>query len=433
MSRSQSPQHRPSSDVKPAQSHHHHHHHHHHQQKQQPPPDATATSDSKDSLSRPQRSNLDLEPNPFEQSFAPTAPPPSLPSSASSPIRRNSTVSVVSSQSKSDSSVTSGPPRTPSSSSGRTRDGSPPSPPKPILPPIESIASPSDQYQWGFSSSHITNSLRAGPLSPAMLAGPQQANGDGTLAFDPSNFRTGLTPRTALTPGTGLTPLIGGPVSFPPPSPNTAAFLNMMSSSVSGGATITPNTLNAITGVLASSAAAANGTNSSQPHPLSVSHLPPSGFEQRPQNYPNGTSTQSSDSRFSNTTNNAANTAANGLFLLSQAHQELTKREEAQRANRSDGDDDAPPSNASSKRGTKRKSYDVSASPPPHQPKPAPPKRTRGMPNGKPKRGDSISVEEDEEDEEDEYAVGSPPELSSTQMNGKKGGQRKPETEEEKR
>jgi hypothetical protein len=94
MSRSQSPQHRPSSDVKPAQSHHHHHHHH--QQKQQPPPpDASATSDSKDSLPRSQplksRSNLDLEPNPFEQSFAPTAPPPSLRSSASSPIRRNST------------------------------------------------------------------------------------------------------------------------------------------------------------------------------------------------------------------------------------------------------------------------------------------------------------------------------------------------------
>ena len=130
------------------------------------------------------------------------------------PIRRNSTVSVVSSQSKSDSSVTSGPPRTLSSSTGPTCDGSPPSPassPKLILPLIESIASPSDQYQWGFSSYPLSISLRAGPLSPAMLAGPQQANGDGTLAFDPSNSRTSLTPRTGLTPGTGLTPLIGDP------------------------------------------------------------------------------------------------------------------------------------------------------------------------------------------------------------------------------
>ncbi|KAN0113490.1 hypothetical protein V8E52_007648 [Russula decolorans] len=55
----------------------------------------------------------------------------------------------------------------------------------------------------------------------------------------------------------------------------------MMSSSVSGGATITPNTLNSITGVLASSAAAANGINLSQPY-LPDLHFPPLGFEQWP-------------------------------------------------------------------------------------------------------------------------------------------------------
>ena len=64
-----------------------------------------------------------------------------------------------------------------------------------------------------------------------------------------------------------------------------------------------------------------------------------------------------------------------------------------------------------------------------HYPKPAPPKRAQGMPNGKPRRGDSISVEEDEEEEEEEDAVGSPPEISGTQVNGKKGGQKKPEAE----
>src|SRR5712672_2281705 len=158
MSRSQSPQYRSSSDVKPAHHHHHHHHQKQQQQQQQQPPDAPAATDSKDSISRPQphkaRSNLDLEPNPFEQSFAPTTVhAPTIRSSASSPIRRNSTISVSSSQSRSDSGASSGPPRTPSSSSDRTRDGNPLSPPKPILPPIESIASPSDQYQWGFSSS----------------------------------------------------------------------------------------------------------------------------------------------------------------------------------------------------------------------------------------------------------------------------------------
>jgi ATF/CREB family transcription factor len=204
----------------------------------------------------------------------------------------------------------------------------------------------------------------------------------------------------------------------------------MMSSSASG-ATITPNTLNAITGVLASGATT-NGTNGSQPHPLSVSHLPPSTYEQRPPNYTNGTSTQNSDPRYTNSTTGNATTAANGLFLLSQAHQELTKREEAQRASRSDGDDDSG-SNGSGKRSTKRKSYDVSTSPPPNHPKPAPLKRARGMPNGKPKRGDSISVEEDEEEEEEEEAPDSPSDQHTPQMNGKKGGSKKPETEEEKR
>jgi ATF/CREB family transcription factor len=55
------------------------------------------------------------------------------------------------------------------------------------------------------------------------------------------------------------------------------------------------------------------------------------------------------------------------------------------------------------------------------------------MSNGKPRRSDSISVEEDEEEEEEEDVPGSPPEASTTQVNGKKGGQKKPETEEEKR
>jgi ATF/CREB family transcription factor len=55
------------------------------------------------------------------------------------------------------------------------------------------------------------------------------------------------------------------------------------------------------------------------------------------------------------------------------------------------------------------------------------------VPNGKPRRSDSISVEEDEEEEEEDDAAGSPPESSTTQVNGKKGGQKKPETEEEKR
>ena len=121
-----------------------------------------------------------------------------------------------------------------------------------------------------------------------------------------------------------LTPLIGGPVSFPPPSPNTTAFLNVMSSSAYG-ATITPNTLNAIAEVLASSNIA-NNANGSQPHPLSVSHPLPSGYEQGPLNYTNSTSTQSSDARFTSSAANTASPVTNDLFLLSQALRELTQK-----------------------------------------------------------------------------------------------------------
>ncbi|KAI0277097.1 hypothetical protein BC826DRAFT_1113943 [Russula brevipes] len=128
----------------------------------------------------------------------------------------------------------------------------------------------------------------------------------------------------------GLTPLISGPVSFPPPSPNTATFPNMMSSSTLG-AMITPNTLNAITGVL-TLGATIHGANTLQPHPLSISHLPPSSYEQWPQNYVDGAPAQTPDPQFTNSATNATSTAANGSFLLSQAHQELTKHEEALRA-----------------------------------------------------------------------------------------------------
>jgi len=55
------------------------------------------------------------------------------------------------------------------------------------------------------------------------------------------------------------------------------------------------------------------------------------------------------------------------------------------------------------------------------------------MSNGKPKRSDSISVEEDEEEEDEEDFAASPSELPMPQGNGKKGGSKRPETEEEKR
>ncbi|KAI5819448.1 putative bZIP transcription factor [Pyronema omphalodes] len=76
-----------------------------------------------------------------------------------------------------------------------------------ILPPVTAMTSPaiSGRYGWG------SDSLRSGPLSPAMLQAPQHQN----LTFD-SHLRTGLTPnesamRSGLTPGGSGTIFPGQP------------------------------------------------------------------------------------------------------------------------------------------------------------------------------------------------------------------------------
>ena len=215
--------------------------------------------------------------------------------------------------------------------------------PKPLLPPVASITSPANetsQYPWAAS---LTSSLRSGPLSPAMLAGPQSAN------FDPNSFRTGFTPDLSNFK-TGLTPLGGGPISFPPPSPNTAAFLaamvNNTSAASTSAATITPNTLSALSGNPPAPGADTTSANvSSQPQ----------GFPERPIDSNDtfdlafgktfGADKQGSklkDSVVINGDPNAskarpvgtadrqqANQAASGLFLLSQAQQEISRREDA--------------------------------------------------------------------------------------------------------
>ncbi|KAF9807496.1 hypothetical protein IEO21_08192 [Rhodonia placenta] len=158
--------------------------------------------------------------------------------------------------------------------------------------------------------------------------------------------------------------------------------------------------------------------------------------------------------------NAATNTAANGLFLLSQAHQELTKREQqaAAAANATsptsngngngngngniNGNGGSPPSSASTmngKRGMKRKlDSPVATHEPMSDSNSGVSKRTRSS------TASTISVQrarhgsvqsslegEEEEEEEEDYVQ---QQLSPTQSNGKKSsGQKKPETEEEKR
>lgn len=137
-----------------------------------------------------------------------------------------------------------------------------------------------------------------------------------------------------MTPGlgSGLTPLIGGPVSFPPPSPNTAAFLALMtanqqnshtssSSNLHQSDTITPNTFSAITG---------GAFNSSMTKNADSHHY--NGVTNGHRLEPQSNQEKGSSSTNASAVSYAASTAADGLFLLSQAHQELTKRDEAARA-----------------------------------------------------------------------------------------------------
>ncbi|ORY14026.1 Aft1 HRA domain-domain-containing protein [Clohesyomyces aquaticus] len=96
---------------------------------------------------------------------------------------------------------------------------------RPILPPVANITSPSPLP--GITPGW--QSLRSGPLSPAMLTGPT-----GQSDYFSESFRGFPTPnesslRTGLTPG-------GGGSMFPAPSPNTQAIFNLQS----GG--VTPST-----------------------------------------------------------------------------------------------------------------------------------------------------------------------------------------------
>ncbi|KAF8609277.1 hypothetical protein BDV93DRAFT_518116 [Ceratobasidium sp. AG-I] len=406
---------------------------------------AATTAATSPPVSRPparpaMRSTFDLEPNPFEQSFS-----------------RSSGTSV---HTLTNGNRSPGPARrTSPAPNGATLPppvGNGPETPKPILPSLASLSSPggpSTFGHWGLGSSGLSGSLRSGPLSPALLNGPKEqvartgsiGTGPAVGGWDPSHpaFRTGLTPDVGRT---GLTPLVGGPVSFPPPSPNTAAFLAMVTNHTSGvssgmtvggalsgdmvpgsSATITPGTLSALVNSMSQ-----NSSNQNQPHPLSMSHLPgrfgqnnSQQNEQRGQTHfpPNSYQNNSSDS-YQGAAQNAAAAAANGLFLLSQAHQELTKREEAAQAANHSGT--GPKRNNSGPSGhNKRKSTDSGPS------KPAT-KKTRST---RSKRGhqseddmdgslDGMDMMEDSDAEGEMYDMDS----------GARGSKpKKAETEEEKR
>ncbi|EPQ27693.1 uncharacterized protein PFL1_04831 [Pseudozyma flocculosa PF-1] len=302
-----------------------------------------------------------LEPNPFEKSFSsgPSDTPERRPDSKADANKISSTSTPPLSTRPGAAYRDRNPstPKTQTSPSGGGQDST--STPKPLLPPVASITSPAseaNQYPW---AAGLTSSLRSGPLSPAMLAGPQSSH------FDPSTFRTGFTPDLSNFK-TGLTPL-GGGLSFPPPSPNTAAFLAAMvnSTSSTSAATITPNTLSALSGNPVNPLDASTGANglSSQPQnfggkPIdshdqfdlafsrtfgadgSKAAQPGSKLKASIENNDTDSSISQSvspqmmqkplgplDASAQQQQQQQATQAASGLFLLSQAQQEISKRE----------------------------------------------------------------------------------------------------------
>ncbi|CAG8478110.1 5633_t:CDS:2 [Paraglomus brasilianum] len=134
-------------------------------------------------------SKLDLEPNPFEQSFSHITP---------------------------------------------LGDTSGTNSPKPSLPPVAEITSPaaggtstSERYGWNLQS------LRTGPLSPAMLEGPQSFDGLGVA----TNTRTGTTPL--------------GFQSFADQSPRSAALFGAQSMALTSTFNNSSNTVKPGNGLMA--------------------------------------------------------------------------------------------------------------------------------------------------------------------------------------
>ncbi|KAL8721963.1 MAG: hypothetical protein Q9225_001477 [Loekoesia sp. 1 TL-2023] len=158
-----------------------------------------------------------------------------------------------------------------------------------LLPPVAALTSPAPLVggQPSAGGYNWANSLRSGPLSPAMLGGPV-GTGD---YFDPSIRGSFPTPnesslRTGLTPG-------GGGSMFPAPSPNSQAIFNSLAS---GGAT--PSTLDFHQTAMNAAAA------------------------RKDQKGPNGTTSQPQDQRAPVATMDQSqhdSEAASGLYLLAQA------------------------------------------------------------------------------------------------------------------
>ena len=157
-----------------------------------------------------------------------------------------------------------------------------------LLPPVAALTSPAIGGTRDGAGYTWPNSLRSGPLSPAMLAGPAGSGDyftDGLSRGFPTPNESSL--RTGLTPG-------GGGSMFPAPSPNSQALFQQLQS---GGAT--PSTLDFHRTALNAAAQRKTGQFTSNP--------------QDDQSQNNSTMDQNA--------HGDATDAANGLFLLAKGGQ----------------------------------------------------------------------------------------------------------------
>lgn len=171
--------------------------------------------------------------------------------------------------------------------------GSGETPGKSLLPPVAALTSPALPGASSGGGYNWSNSLRSGPLSPAMLPGPTGSNdyfdsiGRGFPTPNESSLRTGLTPG-------------GGGSMFPAPSPNSQALLQQLQS---GGAT--PSTIEFHRTALAAKKNAGNGPTSN-------------ANDQEPTSNPTMDAKPPTATDF---TQHDAADAANGLFMLAKGGQ----------------------------------------------------------------------------------------------------------------
>jgi len=189
--------------------------------KQKDPAANSSPSQTKSSLAESKTASLADDPKPIVQTSEPLAPPP-----RPAPSNPTETPDYFSALHNNTSGI--GQEFNPFEQSFGAPSTETPG--KNLLPPVAALTSPAIPGTSSTAGYNWQSSLRSGPLSPAMLAGPQQGDyfdsiGRGFPTPNESSLRTGLTPG-------------GGGSMFPAPSPNSQALYNSLAS---GGAT--PGTL----------------------------------------------------------------------------------------------------------------------------------------------------------------------------------------------